>query len=73
MSHSESVTNFLHGPAKYSLNVEKYELQGSLVIVEAKKGYYGLINELVDITIIIKMLFQRLNKLVKNRLHLHTA
>jgi hypothetical protein len=53
--------------------VEKYELQGSLVIVEAKKGYYGLINELVDITIMIKMLFQRLNKLVKNRLHLHTA
>ena len=48
------------------VDVEKYKLQGLLVIVEAKKGYFSLTNELVDITIMIKMLFQHSNKLGKS-------
>jgi len=44
----------------------KKKLQGSLVIVEAKKGYFSLTNELVDIMIMIKMLLQRSNKLGKS-------
>jgi hypothetical protein len=43
-------------------------LQGSLVIVESKKGYFSLTNELVDIMTMIKMLLQRSNKLGKSGL-----
>src|SRR5919108_2653823 len=50
------------------LDVERYKLQGSLVIVESKKGYFSLTNELVDIMIMIKMLLQRSNKLGKSGL-----
>jgi hypothetical protein len=50
------------------LDVERYKLQGSLVIVESKKGYFSLTNELVDIMIMIKMLLQHSNKLGKSGL-----
>jgi hypothetical protein len=48
--------------------VEKYKLQGLLVILEAKKGYFSLTNELVDITTMIKMLLQHSNKSGKSGL-----
>lgn len=65
LSHNESVSNLFHGLKNIDLDVQKYKLQGSLVIVEAKKGYFSLTNELVDIMIMIKMLLQRSNKLGK--------
>jgi hypothetical protein len=68
LPHSESVSNLFHGPKNIDLDVQKYKLQGSLVIVEAKKGYFSLTNELVDIMIMIKMLLQRSNKLGKSGL-----
>jgi hypothetical protein len=64
----QPVSNLFHSFKNIGVNVEKYKLQGLLVIVEAKKGYFSLTNELVDITIMIKMLLQRSNKLGKSGL-----
>src|SRR5215212_10278424 len=68
LPHNESVSNLFHDLKNIDLDVQKYKLQGSLVIVEAKKGYFSLTNELVDIMIMIKMLLQRSNKLGKSGL-----
>jgi hypothetical protein len=68
LPHNKSVSNLFHGLKNIDLNVQKYKLQGSLVIVEAKKGYFSLTNELVDIMIMIKMLLQRSDKLGKSGL-----
>jgi hypothetical protein len=68
LPHNESVSNLFHGLKNIDLDVQKYKLQGSLVIVEAKKGYFSLTNEVVDIMIMIKMLLQRSNKLGKSGL-----
>ena len=68
LPYNESVSNLFHGLKSIDLDVQKYKLQGSLVIVEAKKGYFSLTNELVDIMIMIKMLLQRSNKLGKSGL-----
>jgi hypothetical protein len=68
MPHNESVSNLFHGLKNLNLDVQKYKLQGSLVIVESKKGYFSLTNELVDIMIMIKMLLQRSKKLGKSGL-----
>jgi hypothetical protein len=68
LPHNESVSNLFHGLKNIDLDVQKYKLQGSLVIVEAKKGYFSLTNELVDIMIMIKMLLQRSTKLGKSGL-----
>jgi hypothetical protein len=64
----ESVSNIFQSLKNTGLDVERYKLQGSLVIVESKKGYFSLTNELVDIMIMIKMLLQRSNKLGKSGL-----
>jgi hypothetical protein len=64
----QSVSNLFHSFENIDVDVEKYKLQGLLVIVIAKKGYFNLTNELVDITIMIKMLLQRSNKLCKSGL-----
>jgi MEDS: MEthanogen/methylotroph, DcmR Sensory domain len=68
LPHNESVSHLLHGLKSIDLDVQRYKLEGSLVIVEAKKGYYSLTNELVDIMIMVKMLLQRSNKLSKRGL-----
>jgi DcmR-like sensory protein len=68
LPHNESVSNLFHGLKNIDLDVQKYKLQGLLVIVEAKKGYFSLTNELVDIMIMIKMPLQRSNKLGKSGL-----
>lgn len=68
MPHNESVNNIFHGLKNIELDVQRYKLEGSLVIVEAKKGYFSLTNELVDLMIMIKMLLQRSNKLGKSGL-----
>jgi hypothetical protein len=50
------------------VNVEKFKLQGSLVIVDSKKAFFSLTDELVDLMIMAKMLLQRSNKLGKSGL-----
>jgi hypothetical protein len=68
LPYHESVSNIFQSLKNTGLDVERYKLQGSLVIVESKKGYFSLTNELVDIMIMIKMLLQRSNKLGKSGL-----
>jgi hypothetical protein len=68
LPYHESVSHIFQSLKNTGLDVERYKLQGSLVIVESKKGYFSLTNELVDIMIMIKMLLQRLNKLGKSGL-----
>ncbi|MFZ0265818.1 MAG: hypothetical protein WAL42_12110, partial [Nitrososphaeraceae archaeon] len=50
------------------LDVQKYRSEGSLVIVESKKGYFSLTNTLVDLMIMIKMLLQCSSKLSRSGL-----
>ena len=68
LSDNVSIGNFFLGLKNTGLDVQKYRSEGSLIVVESKKGYFGLTNELVDLMIMINMLLQRLIKLGKNGL-----
>jgi MEDS: MEthanogen/methylotroph, DcmR Sensory domain len=68
LSDYVSISNLFLGLKNNRLDVQKYRSEGSLIVVESKKGYFGLTNELVDLMIMINMLLQRLNKLSKNGL-----
>jgi hypothetical protein len=68
LSDNVSIGNFYLGLKNTGLDVQKYRSEGSLIIVESKKGYFGLTNELVDLMIMINMLLQRLIKLGKSGL-----
>jgi hypothetical protein len=63
-----SINNLFLGLKNTGLDVQKYRLEGSLIIVESKKGYFSLTNKLVDLTIMIKMLLQRPNKISRSGL-----
>ena len=67
LPYYESVTNVFNNLRKDgNVDVEKYKKEGSLVLVESKKGYFSLTDELVGIMIMIRMLLQRASKLEKN-------
>jgi MEDS: MEthanogen/methylotroph, DcmR Sensory domain len=68
LSDNVSNSNFFLGLKNTGLDVQKYRSEGSLLVVESKKGYFGLTNELVDLMIMINMLLQRLIKLGKSGL-----
>jgi len=68
LSDNVSIGNFFLGLKNTGLDVQKYRSEGSLIVVESKKGYFGLTNELVDLMIMINMLLQRLIKLGKSGL-----
>jgi|SoiMetStandDraft_2_1073263.scaffolds.fasta_scaffold40387_2 hypothetical protein len=68
LSDNVSISNFFLGLKNTGLDVQKYRSEGSLIVVESKKGYFGLTNELVDLMIMINMLLQRLIKLDKSGL-----
>lgn len=63
-----SISNLFLGLKNTGLDVQKYRSEGSLVIVESKKGYFSLTNKLVDLMIMIKMLLQRSSKLSRSGL-----
>lgn len=63
-----SISNLFLGLKNTGLDVQKYRSEGSLVIVESKKGYFSLTNILVDLMIMIKMLLQRSSKLSRSGL-----
>ena len=68
LSDSVSISNIFLGLKNIGLDAQKHRSEGSLVVVESKKGYFGLTNELVEFMIMINMLLQRLNKLGKSGL-----
>jgi hypothetical protein len=63
-----SISNLFLGLKNTGLDVQKYRSEGSLVIVESKKGYFSLTNILVDLMIMLKMLLQRSSKLSRSGL-----
>jgi len=68
LSDNAFISKLFLGLKKTGLDLQKYRSEGSLVVVEPKKGYFSLTNELVDLMIMINMLLQRLSKLRKNGL-----
>jgi hypothetical protein len=63
LSDNVSIDNFLLGLKNTGLDVQKYRSEGSLIVVESKKGYFSLTSELVDLMIMVNMLLHRLIKL----------
>jgi hypothetical protein len=67
LPYYESVTDVFNNLRNNgNIDVDEYKKQGSLVLVESKKGYFSLTNELVGIIVMIKMLLQRASKLEKS-------
>jgi hypothetical protein len=68
LTYYESVKDWLIYLKDNGISVEKYKNDGSLVVIESKKGFFGLLNDFVGIMIMIRMLLGRSNKLAKNGL-----
>ncbi|MGB8102548.1 MAG: hypothetical protein WCE96_12825, partial [Nitrososphaeraceae archaeon] len=64
----ESVKDWLIYLKDNGVCVEKYKIDGSLVVIESRKGFFGLQNDFVGIMIMIRMLLGRANKLAKRGL-----
>jgi len=47
------------------IHVEKYKNDGSLIVIESKKGFFSLLNNFVGIMIMIRMLLTRAKKIGK--------
>jgi len=45
--------------------VEKHKIDGSLIVIESKKGFFSLLNDFVGIMIMIRMLLTRAKKIGK--------
>jgi hypothetical protein len=45
------------------IDMEKCKREGSIIIIESKKGYYSLTDEFIGVMIMKKMLLRRANKL----------
>ena len=59
------VTNIINKLRDTGIDIDKYKKEGSAVIVQSKKAYYGLSQEFVGVTIMAKMLLRRVHKLEK--------
>jgi hypothetical protein len=68
LSDYVSISNLFLGLKNNRLDVQKYRSEGSLIVVESKKGYFGLTKKSADLMIMINMLLLRLNKLSKSGL-----
>src|SRR5919198_2358591 len=63
--HYHSVADVLNRLTSDGIEVDKCQKEGSIVIVESKKAYYGLTHEFVGPLIMTKMLIQRAHRLGK--------
>ena len=68
LTYYESVKDWLIYLKDNGICVEKYKNDGSLVVIESRKGFFGLLNDFVGIMIMIRMLLGRANKLAKKGL-----
>ena len=68
LTYYESVKDWLIYLKDNGISVEEYKNDGSLVVIESKKGFFGLLNDFVGIMIMIRMLLRRSNELAKNGL-----
>jgi hypothetical protein len=65
LPHYQSVADVLNHLANNGIDVDKCKREGSIVVVESKKGYYSLTDKFVGVMIMTKMLLRRANKLGK--------
>ena len=68
LSYNESIQDTLVTLSKTDIDVKNFKDEGSLVIVGSRKGFYSMLDRFVGITIMVKMLLQRVEKLQKNGL-----
>ena len=68
LTYYETVKDWLSYLRDNGICVEKYKNEGSLVVIESRKGFFGLLNDFVGIVIMIRMLLGRANKLAKTGL-----
>lgn len=68
LTYHESIKDWLIYLKNNGICIEKYKNDGSLVVIESRKGFFGLLNDFVGIMIMIKMLLGRANKLAKKGL-----
>ena len=68
LTYYNSAENILKTLRNIDVNTESRQKNGSLVVRESAKAFFNLTDELVDITIMMKMLLQRKRKLGKDGL-----
>jgi hypothetical protein len=65
LPHYHLVADVLNNLTNNGIDMEKYKREGSIIIIESKKGYYSLTDKFVGVMIMTKMLLRRANKLGK--------
>jgi hypothetical protein len=68
LTYYDTVKDWLINLKGNGICVEKYKNDGSLVVIESRKGFFGLLNDFVGIMIMIRMLLLRANNLAKKGL-----
>jgi hypothetical protein len=66
LSDYDSIKHALINLTNSNFNLEKLRNEGSLVIVDSKKGFYSMLDRFVGIIIMVKMLLKRSERLGKN-------
>ncbi|MGC2425791.1 MAG: MEDS domain-containing protein [Nitrososphaeraceae archaeon] len=65
LPHYHSIADLLNDLTNNGINIDKCKKEGSILVVESKKGYYSLTDKFVGVMIMTKMLLRRANKLGK--------
>lgn len=65
LPHYQSAADVNNNLKSSGIDVDKCKREGSIIVVESKKGYYSLTDEFVGVMIMTKMLLRRANKLWK--------
>jgi KaiC/GvpD/RAD55 family RecA-like ATPase len=65
LSHYHLVADVINNLTSNGIDMEKCKREGSVIIIESKKGYYSLTDEFIGVMIMTKMLLRRANKLGK--------
>jgi hypothetical protein len=66
LPHYQSIADILNHLTNNSIDIDKCKKDGSIVVVESKKGYYSLTDEFVGIMIMVEMLLKRAKRLNKS-------
>ncbi|HET7284450.1 MAG TPA: MEDS domain-containing protein [Nitrososphaeraceae archaeon] len=65
LPHYHLVADVINNLTSNGIDTEKCKREGSIIIIESKKGYYSLTDEFIGVMIMTKMLLRRANKLGK--------
>ena len=68
LTHFDSVKDWMSYLKDTGIHVDKHKNDGSLIVIESKKGFFSLLNDFVGIMIMIRMLLTRAHKIGKKGL-----